>query len=89
MAEAAGSKCMIGCFGESRLALSAAAHLVLAKPNIVFLDLDSALDFKSDPVVGGMQYDSEVGGLIHVPESIGHGASFDERFLTDRITINN
>ena len=89
VAEAAGSKCMIGCFGESRLALSAAAHLVLAKPNIVFLDLDSALDFKSDPVVGGMQYDSEVGGLIHVPETIGHGASFDESFLTDRMTISN
>lgn len=88
VAEAAGSKCMIGCFGESRLALSAAAHLVLAKPNIVFLDLDSALDFKADPVVGGMQYDTEVGGLIHVPETIGHGASFDESFLEEPLRVS-
>ena len=36
IAEAAGCKCMIGCFGESRLGLTAAAHLALARPNIVF-----------------------------------------------------
>ena len=72
---------MIGCFAESRLALSAAAHLALARPNIVFLDLDSAYDFKEDPVIGGMTYDDKVGGLIHVPDAPGHGAAFDENFL--------
>ena len=81
IAEAAGCKCMIGCFAESRLALSAAAHLALARPNIVFLDLDSAYDFKEDPVIGGMTYDDKVGGLIHVPDAPGHGAAFDENFL--------
>lgn len=81
VAEAANCKCMIGCFAESRLALSAAAHLATARPNIVFLDLDSAYIFKTDPVIGGMVYDETVGGLIHLPDTPGHGASIDEEFL--------
>ena len=87
IAEAAGCKCMIGCFAESRLALSAAAHLAMARPNICFLDLDSAFDFVTDPVIGGMTYDAVQGGLIHVTDEPGHGASFDEAALTDKITI--
>lgn len=78
IAEAAGCKCMIGCFGESRLGLSAAAHLAMARPNICFLDLDSAFDLEHDPVVGGMQYDDSVGGLIRLDDAPGHGAAFDE-----------
>ena len=82
IAEAAGCKCMIGCFGESRLALGAAAHLAMAVPNIVFLDLDSAYYFKEDPVVGGMHYSDVIGGLIHIPENVsGHGGAFDESYL--------
>lgn len=87
IAEAAGCKCMIGCFGESRLGLGAAAHLALARPNIVFLDLDSAYDFKTDPVLGGMTYDPKLGGVIHVTDEPGHGASFDEAALTDGIVV--
>ena len=81
IAEAAGLKCMIGCFGESRLALSAAAHLAMARPNITFLDLDSAYDFIEDPVQGGMRYDDIVGGLIHLDNTPGLGASFKEEYL--------
>lgn len=87
IAEAAGCKCMVGCFAESRLALSAAAHLAVAKPNIVFLDLDSAFMFKEDPVVGGITYDKTVGGLIHLPESTGHGASYNESYLKQCASI--
>lgn len=81
IAEAAGCKCMIGCFGESRLASSAAAHLAMARPNIHFLDLDSAYDLKEDPVIGGMTYDEDIGGRIHVTDEPGHGAAFDEDYL--------
>ena len=88
IAEAAGAKCMIGCFGESRLGLTAAAHLAVAKPNIVFLDLDSAFDFKSDPVIGGLRYDKELGGVIHLDDAIGHGASFDESFLENPLSVS-
>ena len=87
IAEAAGCKCMIGCFSESRLALSAAAHLAMARPNICFLDLDSAYSFKTDPVIGGITYDDQIGGLIHVPDRPGHGAEFDEAALSDRVSI--
>ena len=87
IAEAAGCKCMLGSFGESRLGLSAAAHLAAAKPNIVFLDLDSALMFKTDPVIGGLHYDTDRGGVIHLPEAIGHGASFDETALSNCVTV--
>ena len=87
VAEAAGCKCMIGCFGESRLSLGAAAHLAAARPNIHFLDLDSAFGFKTDPVIGGMRYDEEVGGLMHLPDAPGHGAVFDEAALANRVSI--
>ena len=87
IAEAAGCRCMIGCFSESRLALSAAAHLAMARPNICFLDLDSAYSFKTDPVIGGITYDDQIGGLIHVSDSPGHGAAFDEAALSDRVSI--
>ena len=84
IAEAAGVKCMIGCFGESRLGLSAAAHLAMARPNIHYLDLDSAFHFKSDPVIGGLQYDEKIGGLIHLTDDFGHGASLDEMVMQQK-----
>ena len=83
IARAAGCKCMIGCFAESRLGLTAAAHLASARPNIHFLDLDSALNLKTDPVKGGMIYDDIIGGGISLPDTPGLGASIDEEFLQD------
>ena len=87
IAEAAGYKCMIGCFSESRLALSAAAHLSLACSNIFFIDLDSAYNLKEDPVIGGVEFDQNMGGLLNVTNSIGHGAIIDESFLDGVIKI--
>ena len=82
IAEANACKCMIGCFAESRLALTAAAHLAMSRPNIVFLDLDSAYEFTADPVTGGVRYDDSIGGLLHLDDTPGLGASFDEEALT-------
>ncbi len=81
IAQAAGSKCMIGCFAESRLGLTAAAHLACARPNITFLDLDSVYILKTDPVQGGIIYDEVIGGGITLPDSPGLGASISEEFL--------
>ncbi len=81
IARAAACKCMIGCFAESRLALSASAHLASARPGIHFIDLDSAYTFKSDPVLGGITYDQETGGVIHLPDGPGLGAEFDTEAL--------
>jgi len=81
IARAAGCKCMIGCFAESRLAISAAAHFAVARPNIAFIDLDSPFILATDPVVGGITYDENIGGLIHLPQEPGIGACFDESTL--------
>lgn len=82
IARAAGSKCMIGCFAESRLGLTAAAHLASARPNIHFIDLDSAYVLKTDPVEGGIIYAENPGGGITLPDTPGLGASISEDFLS-------
>ena len=81
VAESYGAKCMIGCFSESRLGLTAAAHLVLARPNIVFLDLDAALFLGEDPIIGGMQYGEKNKSLITVGEKPGWGVEIKEEYL--------
>ncbi|MHA1901129.1 MAG: mandelate racemase/muconate lactonizing enzyme family protein [Promethearchaeota archaeon] len=81
IAESYGAKCMIGCFSESRLGLTAAAHLVLARPNIIFLDLDSALMLGDDPIIGGMEYGEKNKSLITVGDKPGWGVELKEEYL--------
>lgn len=71
IAEAAGIPCQIGCFSESRLAITAFAHVALARHNILYYDLDSALMLARDPVEGGAVYGP--GGAIAVPAKPGLG----------------
>ncbi len=78
IAEAAGIPCMIGCMTETRLAMSASAHLMAARPNIWFADLDGYTSMKADPVLGGVRYEA---GDMSLPEAPGHGADFDPEFL--------
>ena len=78
VAESAGIKCMIGSMDETNLAMSAAAHLVSAFPNIEFADLDAALFLAEDPVIGGVTYE---GGKITLTDTPGHGADFDSEYL--------
>jgi L-alanine-DL-glutamate epimerase-like enolase superfamily enzyme len=71
--------CMMGGMLESRVALSAFAHFVLAHDNVLFYDMDTCmLGHKADPVKGGVQYK---GFLLQVPESPGIGADVDDVFL--------
>jgi L-alanine-DL-glutamate epimerase-like enolase superfamily enzyme len=78
VAEACGAKCMLGCMMETRLGLTAAAHLVSARPNIRYADLDGHFQLKEDPVVGGACWD---GGTITLPDEPGIGAEVDPAFL--------
>lgn len=78
IAEGAGIKCMVGCMLETRLGLSAAAHLVSARPNIRYADLDGHIPLKEDPIIGGAQYSV---GEIHLPDTPGHGADVEPDFL--------
>lgn len=71
--------CMMGGMLESRVALSAFAHFVLAHDNVIFYDMDTCmLGHKADPVKGGVQYN---GFFLQVPESAGIGADVDDVFL--------
>ncbi|ANH84131.1 dipeptide epimerase [Niabella ginsenosidivorans] len=79
LAEAAGMGIQIGAFLESRLAMTAFAHLALCSPNIVYFDFDTALMFSEDPVEGGMIYKEH--GIIEVPDAPGIGAVVKAAFL--------
>lgn len=78
IAEGAGIICMVGCMTETRLGLTAAAHVVSARPNIKFADLDGHMMLKEDPIIGGAQYNV---GEINLPDTPGHGADIDPDFL--------
>ena len=78
IAEACGARCMLGCMLETRLSLTAGAHLVSARPNICFVDLDSHYSLKEDPIFGGAHWD---GSVITLPDEPGLGADIDPAFL--------
>lgn len=71
IAEAAGIRCLLGSMNETRLGLTAAAHLASARSNIAFTDLDTAFFHAEDPVSGGIHY---TGNQIVVPDAPGLGA---------------
>ncbi|GAB3415009.1 mandelate racemase/muconate lactonizing enzyme family protein [Niabella aquatica] len=78
LAEAANMKIQIGAFLESRIAMTAFAHLALCSDNITYFDFDTALMFSEDPVEGGIIYKEN--GVIEVPEAPGIGATLKKKF---------
>jgi L-Ala-D/L-Glu epimerase len=80
IAESAGIKCQVGCFSETRLAMSALMHFILASPNVIHFDLDAPLMLSEDPILRGCQYGEN--GVVTIGEDIGIGAEFDESYLT-------
>jgi L-alanine-DL-glutamate epimerase-like enolase superfamily enzyme len=78
VADAANIKCMLGCMDESRVGLTAAAHVVASQKNIEFADLDAFLYLDTDPVIGGMELRD---GILHVPKGPGLGLDVDPGFI--------
>lgn len=76
---AAGMDMQVGGFMESRLGMTAAAHLALANDHIHHCDFDTPLMYTEDPVIGGLQYGAN--GKLHLPDTPGLGAVIDERYL--------
>lgn len=76
--KAANIRAMVGCMLETRLALTAAAHLLSACRNIVFADLDGNVSHTIDPIIGGIEVK---GGTITLPDSPGLGVDVDPAFL--------
>src|SRR5512141_1868056 len=78
IADAANMRCMVGCMLESRIALTAAAHVVASQANIVYADLDGNAEHTADPVIGGM---TTKAGMVTVPDAPGLGCGIDPAFL--------
>lgn len=57
IAESFGVECMIGCMLESKIAVSAAAHLAAGKGIITRADLDGPSLCREDPYIGGPVFD--------------------------------
>ena len=78
VAEAGYRLCMIGCMSESRLGITAAAHLACANSVVRFCDLDSFLEHAENPILGGVEIQ---GGRLLVPEVPGIGAYPDPDYI--------
>lgn len=70
LAEAGGMECMVGGMMESKVSITAAAHLALARSVITKFDLDPPILCSTDPVRGGIHYS---GALLKVSDSPGLG----------------
>jgi L-Ala-D/L-Glu epimerase len=81
IAEAAGIKCQVGCFSETRLAMSALMHFIMACPNVVHFDLDAPLMLSVDPILRGVKYGEN--GQVFIGDEIGIGADINADFLKD------
>ena len=78
---AAGMHMQVGGFMESRLGMTAAAHLALSNNHIHHCDFDTPLMFTEDPVIGGINYLAK--GIIDVPTVPGLGAVIDDAYLQE------
>lgn len=70
IAEVCGVECMIGCMLESKVSVSAAAHLAAAKKIINMVDLDGPALCKFDPLSGGPTFN---GSNIEMSDKYGIG----------------
>ncbi len=79
VAKANNLKLQVGCFMESRLAITALVHFAYSSDIIVHYDLDTPLMLKEDPVVGGMKFLEN--GIVEIDDTVGIGATIDEEYL--------
>ena len=79
LAEEAGIVCQVGAFMESRLGMTASAHLALCSPAVKYCDFDTPLMHAEDVVEGGLIY--KPNGVVEVPDAPGLGAQISKERL--------
>ncbi|MEJ8842067.1 dipeptide epimerase [Lacibacter sp. H375] len=87
VAKANNLKLQVGCFMESRLAITTLVHFAYSSDLIIHYDLDTPLMLKEDPVVGGMVFKEN--GIVEIDEAVGIGATVDDEYLKkcDKVII--
>lgn len=82
IAETHRASCMMGCMLEGNVAVTAAAHLAMAKDVIRKIDLDGPALCRENPVLGGAAFD---GPNITLPEKPGLGIEGVEGLVPYRV----